>query len=250
MDPAETTIYHIVLVVCLGIGFIFLLVFLGIIRQQRVILSLRKKNAIAEIKGVERDRARIANDLHDDLGPLLSSIKMRVTCFDLQNESDREELICVKQLFDSAIQRIRQISFNLVPNTLIKKGLVKGLREYMELLTGESNICFTVRADSKVETNEVITVNIYRLLQEAVYNAVKHAQATKIEVDITVDREKNLLKCKVTDDGIGFDYKKKLAENGGIGLKSLNNRALVSGGRMIVQSSPGKGTSSIFIIPV
>jgi len=250
MDATETTIYHSVIIACILIGCIFLLFFLAVIRQQREILSLRREHAVAEIKGVERDRARIAGDLHDDLGPLLSSLKMRVSSFDLQNEADAEELARVKRLFDAAIQRIREISFNLVPNTLIKKGLVKGLREYVGLLTAESNIDFTVKANSVIVTDEVITVNIYRLLQETVYNAVKHSQATKIEVELTINHHTNVLECKVTDDGVGFDYKKQLTENRGIGLRSLNNRALVSGGRMVVKSSPGKGTTTTFIIPV
>jgi signal transduction histidine kinase len=200
--------------------------------------------------GIERDRARIATDLHDDLGPLLSSLKIRVNSFDLQNDHDREELIRVKKIFDAAIQRIREISFNLVPHTLVKKGLVKGLREYMDLLNNESKIHFTIKADAGLMVDEIKSVNIFRLLQEAIYNALRHSQATAVSVQLTADRKKNVFLCTVTDDGIGFNYKKELAERSGIGLGSLNNRAMVAGGKMSVRSAPGKGTSCIFELPL
>jgi signal transduction histidine kinase len=250
MDPTETAVYHSVIIACIAIGCILMLFFIAVIRQQREILSLRKKNAAAEMKGIERDRARIATDLHVDLGPLLSSLKIRVTSFDLQNEHDREELLIVKKLFDSAVQRIREISFNLVPNSLMKKGLVKGLREYMDLLNNESRIHFIMRAEAGLTIDEVKSVNIFRLLQEAIYNALKHSQAGTVIVELSVNHKKNVFVCTVTDDGIGFNYKKELAERTGIGLGSLNNRALVAGGKMSVQSSPGKGTSCIFEIPL
>ncbi|MGN6298286.1 MAG: sensor histidine kinase [Ginsengibacter sp.] len=250
MDATETAVYHSVIIACIAIGCILLLFFIAVIRQQREILSLRKKNAVAEMKGIERDRSRIAADLHDDLGPLLSSLKIRVTSFDLQNEHDKEELVRVKKIFDTAIQRIRNISFNLMPNTLVKKGLVKGLREYMDLLNNESKIHFTIKADAGLMVDEVKSVNIFRLLQEAIYNALKHSHATAVCVELTVDQKKNLFICTVTDDGVGFNYKKKLAERSGIGLGSLNNRVMVAGGKMSVRSSPGKGTSCIFEIPL
>jgi signal transduction histidine kinase len=181
---------------------------------------------------------------------LLSSLKIRVNSFDLQNDHDREELARVKKIFDTAIQRIREISFNLVPNTLVKKGLVKGLREYMDLLNNESKVHFTIKADAGLTLDEVKSVNIFRLLQEAIYNALRHSQATTVSVELKVDRKKNVFLCTVTDNGIGFNYKKKLAERAGIGLGSLNNRAMIAGGKMSVRSSPGKGTSCIFELPL
>lgn len=250
MDPTETAVYHSVIIACVAIGCILMLFFIAVIRQQREILSLRKKNAIAEMAGIERDRARIATDLHDDLGPLLSSLKIRVTSFDLQNDHDKEELARVKRLFDTAIQRIREISFNLVPHTLVKKGLVKGLQEFMDLLNNESKIHFTINSDAELTVDEAKSVNIFRMLQEAIYNALRHSQATAVSVELTIDRKKNAFLCIVTDDGIGFNYKKKLAERAGIGLGSLTYRAMVAGGKMSVRSSPGKGTSCIFEIPL
>lgn len=250
MDPTETAVYHSVIIACVAIGCILMLFFIAVIRQQREILSLRKKNAIAEMAGIERDRARIATDLHDDLGPLLSSLKIRVTSFDLQNDHDKEELARVKRLFDTAIQRIREISFNLVPHTLVKKGLVKGLQEFMDLLNNESKIHFTINSDAELTVDEAKSVNIFRMLQEAIYSALRHSQATAVSVELTIDRKKNAFLCIVTDDGIGFNYKKKLAERAGIGLGSLTYRAMVAGGKMSVRSSPGKGTSCIFEIPL
>ena len=145
------------------------------------------------------------------------------------------------------LKRMREISFDLMPNTLLKKGLVTAFIEYIDFLNNENNIQFTFINETDCLIHEDKSVNIYRIVQEVTHNAVKHARATEIGIEL---RDKNnKIQLAINDNGIGFDYKKALAENTGIGLNSISNRTQIAGGRMFVESSEN-GTRYIFEIPL
>ena len=249
MDTTETTIYHAVLIACISIGLILMYFFISVIRQQRENLFLRKRNLLSEIGGMEKDRARIAADLHDELGPLLSTVKIIINSFELSDPEDVAERKNASLYIDNTIKRLRGISFNLMPATLLKNGLVEALREYIAFLNQQHTIRFTLAAEDNFCVSEDKSVNIYRIIQEATYNAIKHSKATEISVSLQHKNNK-LLHLQISDNGIGFDYKRKLAENGGIGLGSLRNRAIITGGRMFMESSSKKGTDYLFEIPL
>jgi len=248
MDSRETTIYIAIVVACIMIGFIILYFFISIIRHQRQNLALRKKNILQEIAGLEKERARIASDFHDELGPLLSAVKMRINSFELPDAEDRKELEKTNNLIDDVIKRIRQISYNLMPSTLLKKGLVKALMEYVDFLNSSTHIQFTFIHQEDCIINEEKSINIYRIVQEIIHNSVKHAAATAIRIELK--KQGNKIHLSVMDNGIGFDYNKVMAVNTGIGLKSLGNRAQMTGGKMFLKSSENNGTYYLFEIPI
>ena len=92
MDTPETTIYDAIVIACIVMGVIIVYFFISVIRQQRENLALRKKNILSEISGLEKERARIASDLHDELGPLLSAVKMKINSFELTDPEDQLQL--------------------------------------------------------------------------------------------------------------------------------------------------------------
>ena len=247
MDATETKIYEGILIACVVIGFILLFFIVLFIRQQHINRRLRKKSMLNEIAGLEKDRARIAADLHDELGPILSFVKMCISSFELPDEYDREQRQKAKDQIDNAIKRIRGISNDLMPDTLITKGLIMGLREYIGFLSQVNDIRFTFEAPDHIEMPEDKSVNIYRIIQELLYNAIKHAKASEIEIEII--KKRSILVLKVADNGTGFDYKQKVAERKGIGLRSLANRTRLGDGKMFVKSGPSIGSVFLFEMP-
>ena len=248
MDAPETRIYTAVLITALVLGVIIFYFIVSIIRQQRKIVELHKQNILAEITQIEKERARIAHDLHDELGPLLSGIKMKMNSFELHLKEDQLEMEKTNNHLDDVLKRIREISFDLMPGLLLRKGLEAAVKEFLDNLNNATGINFTFTCENEVNLTEQNSINIYRIIQEIVHNTIKHAGATELQIDLRTI--KNNLVMKSTDNGAGFDYDKESAENIGIGLKSLLRRTAITGGQMFVESKKGKGTTYTFKIPV
>jgi signal transduction histidine kinase len=247
MDATETKIYEGILIASVVIGIILLYFIILFMRQQHINQALRKKNMLNEIAGLEKERGRIAADLHDELGPILSYVKMCISSFDLPDEYDREQRQNAQDQLDNVMRKIREISYDLMQDTLIKKGLIMGLREYIGFLKHVNDIRFTFSAPEHIEMSEDRSVNIYRIVQELLYNAIKHAKASEIEIEIR--KKRSVLMVKVADNGTGFDYKQKAAERTGIGLRSLANRTRLADGKMFVKSGPAIGSVFMFEMP-
>jgi len=230
------------------IGILLTYFFVVVIHSQKINVGLRKKNILEEIAGLEKERARIAADFHDELSPLLSTVKMRMNYFQLTNAEDLAERQQANEHLEEVIKRMRQISYNLMPKTLLRNGLIKALEEYVEFLNRVHHIRVTFIAAEESILEESKAVNVYRIVQEVIHNAIKHAKASEISIEIR--NNKNLINIRVSDNGCGFNYKKKLAEKTGIGLGSINNRVMIVGGKMFIDSGPQRGTTYIFNIPI
>lgn len=248
MDATEITIYHAVVMAFFAIAAVLLFLFFSIIRVQRRNMAIRRMHTKAQIENLERDRSRIAIDLHDELGPMLSAVKFRIASLELAGEAERSEIRKINTMIDSVITRIRSISYNLMPNTLVRKGLTTAVREFIDFIDSRHEIAFSLRADASIRIDESRCINIYRILQEVIHNAVKHSRASEVDIDLEMKKQKLII--RVTDNGKGFDYKREIGKNSGVGLGSLNSRALTGEGKMFVKSNPGKGTSYLFEMPV
>jgi two-component system NarL family sensor kinase len=214
MDAQETRIYAAVLIASLVLGTIIIFFMVSIIRQQRRNLELHKKNIMAEIATLEKERSRMAHDLHIDL----------------------------------LLKRIREITFDLMPNTLLRKGFTGAAKEFLDYIGRNNQLAIHYHAEDIPHIAEQKTINLYRILQEVVHNTVKHAGATSLH--ISVSRKKNNIVLSTSDNGAGFDYDRKLAADEGIGLKSLKSRVEIMNGEFYLESKKGKGTSYIFQIPL
>jgi signal transduction histidine kinase len=248
MDSKETAIYTALLISCLVIGVVFIYFVVSIIRQQRRNLELSRRNILAEIAAMEKERSRIANDLHDDLGPLLSVIKFQVDTVRGEGPDDAALLQEASTSLDGLIGRMREISSNLTPTSLTRKGLTASLEKFVANLesSGKLKVRFTHGVLPAIAEDR--SINIYRMVQEVINNTLKHAGATEVRLDMEVkDRHLHLL-C--TDNGSGFDYEESLKDGGGLGLRSLKSRADVMNAKMRVESVPGKGTAYLFEIPI
>ncbi len=202
----------------------------------------------AFIAGEEKERRRIARDLHDDLGALLATVKLRMNAMENEIPKIENHLSYQKatELIDHACSKIREISHNMIPTILDQYGL--------EYAIGET--CEAIEKDHQIEVDFIpfglehdidatMQVNIYRIVQELLRNVVNHAQAKSVIVQLT--QENNNINLIVEDDGIGFDPLNRA--NTGIGLDNIISRVKYLAGEILIDSRPNEGSTFTINIP-
>jgi two-component system NarL family sensor kinase len=247
MDAKETTLYTAVLIVSIVLGVIITYFVISIIRQQRRSLRLYKQSIFTEITTLERERTRMAADLHDEVGPILSAVKLRLNSLDIHNETDAQEVHNTNAQIDGLLRRMREISFDLMPTSLIRKGLPAALNEFIEYCNKSNELKINFQYEP-VQLSQQQAINLYRIIQEIIHNTIKHAKASEIQIELRRDKETIVLATK--DNGIGFNYDSKSKESSGQGLRNVLSRAEIIGGKMFFESGKGKGTTYIFEIPI
>ena len=248
MESQEARIYTVILIISVTLGIIIAYFIVSIIRQQRRNMRLQKANILAEIAAMEKERMRIAADLHDDLGPILSVIQFQVDNVEGVQGEEKQQLIEASRHLDSLIGRVREIANNLMPSALHRKGLMTAIEEFISKAGTASRLRIQFKYPDGLQLPDEMSINIYRAIQEVVHNCIKHARASELEIRITKKKGKLTILCR--DNGKGFNYSLMAKESSGIGLKSLKNRTEMMGGTMEAESKEGKGTAFLFEIPV
>jgi signal transduction histidine kinase len=204
------------------------------------------------IEGQERERKRIAEELHDGIGQLLSAINLNLKGLEPKikelNKKHRKSYQNTLTLLEQAVEEVRNISRNIRPGVLEKFGLVKGLERLAEDMDQTSNLnVYFYHNDIDQRFSDKIEVTLYRVAQELLNNAVKHAQAEEIQVQLI--KHENELVLMVEDDGVGFDS--ELAVSGkGIGLQNIETRVKSMDGQLNLDTSKEKGTSVTVHLPL
>lgn len=202
----------------------------------------------------ERERRRIATDLHDNViqGLALSMIKL-----DLLRESDNilndKLLEDISDTLRSAIEDMRNMTFDISSPTLYKFGLSTAIDELLDdLIYRRYSIEYEFHDDNKQKPlDEDVRVLLFQSVRELLINIIKHADAGK--VDVSIEKEGSTVRIAVTDDGAGFDVEDKkldIHRSGGFGLFNIRERLDYIGGGMEVQSQPGKGSRFVLIAPL
>jgi two-component system NarL family sensor kinase len=215
-----------------------------ILKQQEI------RTLDAMMKGQELERARVAKDLHDRVGMLLSAVKMQFGALEGRIEkaqaSAGAQYQRVAELLDTAVGEVRRISHDMEHGNLATFGLAMALEDLRDAvhvpgkLDVELNIFgLTDRLDKRLE------VAAYRMVQEAVSNALKHAKAEHLSIQAT--RSEALLNLMVEDDGSGFDPGKA---GDGMGMSNLRARAAEFNGTIRIDSLPGRGTTVVIDLPI
>jgi len=189
-----------------------------------------------------RERRRIGQDLHDSVGQTLTG--MSLLSRSLSNALRRDghegsgDASQISGLADEASNQIRQISRGLMPSEIVRYGLLASLRELAQVTTGSCGIVCETRLDESLEFPDVaVETHLYRIAQEAVNNAVRHAEASRIE--IVISEANGMSQLDVVDDGRWLEPVENVA---GIGLKTMEYRASAVGGKLHVGTSPQGGT--------
>ncbi len=222
------------------------------ILQQQKYIELQQQNKLTAmssmIEGQEAERLRIAKDLHDSLGGLLSTVKAHFGSIQKECEDVNEVPLTKKtnDLIDEACIEVRRISHNMMPHALSISGLEGAVQDIAERLN-DQNYSATVEVNNLPKLETTREVMVYRLVQEIVSNIRKHAKAKNIFIQLFGHQDEiNLI---VEDDGNGFDYEKAVS-NGGLGLKSINSRVAFLDGTIEWDTHPGRGTNININMPV
>jgi signal transduction histidine kinase len=214
------------------------------LRHHRRYVKLQKDRMLNEIAVLENERKRMAYDLHDGLGPMLSSVKLNINSIETNSDEDKNIIQKASTHIDEAIKNMRAISYNLLPVTLERKGLFEALREFIDHSSAKSKLPIQLFIKHHVEIPKEKEIHIFRILQEIIHNSIKHAQAKNLYIGFGYEDERLVIFAK--DDGIGFDVAKIKETSGGLGLKSIESRADILNCLMLIESSPGKGTAWFF----
>jgi PAS domain S-box-containing protein len=191
----------------------------------------------------EQERRRIAADIHDDSIQVMSALDMRLQTLSLQGGADPPSLDELHGIVQDAIERLRHLLFRLRPSSLDHEGLAAAIRQYLRLTEQETGLAWSID-DGRLaeEPPPDLRAVLYRMAQEALVNVRKHADATRVDVEV---RTAGLgVTIRIRDDGRGFDAGVLgRPEPGHLGLTTTIERAEAAGGWVRVQSADGEGTT-------
>src|SRR6478609_2487505 len=183
MDEKEARFYTAILIVCAVVGVIITYFVISIIRQQRRTVRLYKQSLLTEITTLEKERSRMASDLHDEVGPLLSAIKLRIGSLDVESEEDQEEVKKTENQIDIVIKRMREISFDLMPTSLTRKGFAAALTEFIDYISKSNRLKINFQF-TEIKLSQSQAINLYRVAQEIIHNTIKHAEASELLIQL------------------------------------------------------------------
>ncbi|MDV7695871.1 histidine kinase [Chryseobacterium soli] len=202
----------------------------------------------ALLEGQEQERGRLARDLHDGLGGLLSGTKLQLSYLDPYQSEKMEEGISksIKQI-DGAVEELRRVAHNLMPDLLMKYGLEAAIQEFASRMSNNALDIHTEFINYTNSISEEKQLILYRIIQELVNNAIKHAHTS--EIIIQISEEENVVHLTVEDNGKGFDHT-KLDVRKTAGFHNIESRVQFLKGTMNITSELNIGTSIELQIPI
>ncbi len=228
-----------------------------IFNLQEQIDQLRKENESkvlsAFIEGEEKARKNLARDLHDGLGPILSTIKMSMSAVEMEDLNPRTRKIIERSgiATDESILSLKEISNDLSPHLLTNYGLTETIRTVanQRLCDSGTKLTYSSKIAGKRFSNK-IEISIYRIISELLTNSIKHGSPKKITIKLR--EESGQIQLNYEDNGKGFDAKKttKREDYSGMGLDNIQSRIKALDGFLHLSTAPGKGFSIDIHIPI
>jgi len=212
----------------------------------------------AVLEAEEKERQRIAKDLHDSIGQMMSAAKMNLSAFESEIKfEDKEQQLAFEkiiQLVDESCKEVRNVSHNMMPNALLKNSLASAIREFIDKLPARAGTdgdqkslqvhLYTEGLEDRLDSN--LETVFYRVIQECVNNVIKHSAATTL--DISLIKDKDGITATIEDNGAGFNTSDQEKFNG-MGLKNIITRIEYLKGTVEFDSTPGKGTLVALYVP-
>lgn len=205
---------------------------------------IQKERFRAVIEAEEKERKRIARELHDGLGQLLSTT--RITVSSLEGEEENKKVRNSIQLIDHAVQEVRNISHNMMPNALVSFGLDAAIDDMIRKINEAESLKVNMDRQESVQLDESASIAVYRVVQEVLNNSLKYAESETI--DISISRQNDHYVFEISDDGKGFDLE-TIKHNSGLGWNNVQSRIELIGGEMTILSKLGHGTIVKFTVP-
>lgn len=212
--------------------------------------KLENQIIVSAIQAEETERSRIASDLHDGLGPLLSSCKLLLYTLEEEVPMIKLNPICKKiyNTLDLSISSLKEISYNISPNILRDYGLIHAIRSYIDNLNNLKNLKIIFNSNVVNRFNNKFESNVFHIVKELINNTLKYADANIIVLILKIQKAK--LSINYLEDGKGFDYEKIIATTHGAGLKNIQMRVKSLNGEVKIETKPNQGFSSIIEIEI
>ncbi|HEY3375102.1 MAG TPA: sensor histidine kinase [Candidatus Aquicultor sp.] len=213
-----------------------------------------RKTLIDTTQLIEREGRRLAFDLHDGPAQAITSALLQADILEdlVASAEAKRELESLKYILGQSLQELRASIYYLKPHSLSRRGLGEKLVGYVKQFSACTGIGIDVVIEPfEIELPEVMEINIFRVIQEALTNVQKHAEASSASIAVT--STDSCVCCTVADHGVGFDPKyvgQSTRELGGYGLISMRDRIAQFSGDFTVESTPGHGTCIRFSIPI
>ncbi|MBP6024722.1 ATP-binding protein [Ferruginibacter sp.] len=219
-------------------------------KLQAQLFEQQKMATINILAAEEKERKRIASDLHDGVGQLMTAAWLNIQAINTKaknTDNETAELINkTMHLVDESCKEVRAVSHNMMPNALLKKGLVNAVREFLsQINTKATQINLQTDNLHKPLPNHIETV-LYRIIQESVNNVIKHAAATRLDISINQDEEG--IDVMIEDNGKGFNFN-QATQKDGIGLQNIKSRIQYLNGTVEWNTAENKGTLVAIHIP-
>jgi signal transduction histidine kinase len=264
--PAQNQEIYVVILIAIAlalflVGFIVTMLFLYQRRQHRQEQQLaRMKDQYqqellrSQLEIQETTFKSIAQELHDNIGQVLSVVKLSLSILPLEKDHVAYESVQTsRQMLNKVIFDMGNLTKSMHTDRITQIGLIEAMRFDLDALqrTGLLKVDFSVSGD-EYRFEDQRSIFLYRMFQEMMNNILKHSKATHVNIAVNYLID-NKFVLKVEDNGVGFDVDKKrttASSSSGIGLKSMTNRASLIGAQITVQSQPGKGTSIRVELPL
>lgn len=218
---------------------------------EKLLSDQELKSINAMMEGQDKERKRIAQDLHDRLGSMLSTVKHHFSAMESKitelRDQNIEQYNTAITLLDDAVREVRHISHDMLSGTLVKFGLAAALEDLKNSIEVPGKLTVELNVfglDHRLE-NEV-EIAVYRIIQELVGNSLKHAKASEMSIQLTLSDDN--LNVMVEDNGRGFDAQNITSD--GIGLQNIYERIKRQNGTYHLDTAIGRGTTFVFDIPV
>jgi signal transduction histidine kinase len=218
-------------------------VIVSLVRDITVKKEIEKKLLYAVVQTEEKERQRFAQDLHDELGPFLSGLKLylhELNSRDLNSLQKKQLIEYLSKMTNEAVDKIRSISSNLMPQNMIETGLAGNLETMINSLNQAGNMKISLQSTgSEANLADSFVITIYRIVLELINNSLKHSGASMVQINMKFG--KSLVSLTYKDNGKGFDLEKTMNNNQGVGIKSIMNRISLFHGSYKFISQPNKG---------
>jgi signal transduction histidine kinase len=213
---------------------------------QDAVSALRQMN-----DRLEQQIKSIAYSVHDEAGQLLAAVHLALATLTLElPKPQQEQIVQIEEMLSEVERQLRQYSHELRPTVLDDLGWVPAIRFLAQGVSKRANLPIQVETELTERLPAPAETAIYRVVQEALNNIVKHSGATA--VSITAQKSDGIVRCSVSDNGVGFSVDSIRAghQRGGLGLSSMHERLNAVGGTLQVDSTPGKGTQLLITLPL
>ncbi len=213
------------------------------LKRQTLEVDYQKKMLLAALESQEGERKRVSKDLHDDVGMMLMTVRTQINSV-IGKTLSAELATEIRNVVDETHESVRRISWDLMPSTLERFGLEQTVKEMCERLSGKNSIPVDFIEDGPPRSlNMNQQTLLYRIIQESVSNALRHANAQRIQIRFQWDESH--LNLSIVDDGNGFDFSqegRKLKLRNGLGLINLENRVTLLGAQLHYEGNNPSGT--------